>query len=86
MVDAFVPEKGLDEKAFFFGHLAANTHPDHALYTFRKRFPPEVERLFVEVLRIAQHMKLLTLGNGGLGWHDAARQRVTAQCAVLWTC
>ena len=50
-----------------FRYLAANTHPDHdTLCTFRKRFLPEIERLFVEVLRIAQHMKLLKLGTVAL--------------------
>ena len=44
-----------------FRTLAANTHPDHALCTFRKRFLPEIERLFVAVLRLAQPMKLLKL-------------------------
>ena len=49
-----------------FRTLAANTHPDHALCTFRKRFLPEIERLFVEILRIAKQMKLLTLGTVAL--------------------
>ena len=32
-------------------YIAANTHPDHdTLCAFRKRFLPEIERLFVEVL------------------------------------
>jgi transposase len=46
-----------------FRYIAANSHPDHAtLCTFRKRFLPEIERLFVEVLGIAKQMKLLKLG------------------------
>jgi transposase len=46
-----------------FRYIAANTHPDHdTLCAFRKRFLPEIERLFVEVLRIAKQMKLLKLG------------------------
>jgi len=46
-----------------FRYLAANTHPDHdTLATFRKRFLPELEDLFVQVLSIAQTMKLLQLG------------------------
>jgi transposase len=50
-----------DSVAFRF--LAANTHPDHdTLATFRKRFLPELEDLFVQVLSIAQTMKLLQLG------------------------
>jgi transposase len=47
-----------------FRYLAANTHPDHdTLATFRKRFLPELEELFVQVLSIAQAMKLLRLGH-----------------------
>ena len=47
-----------------FRYLAANTHPDHdTLATFRKRFLPELEELFVQVLSIAQAMKLLQLGH-----------------------
>ena len=43
--------------------LAANTHPDHdPLATFRKRFLPELEELFVHVWSIAQTMKRLPLG------------------------
>jgi len=46
-----------------FRFLAANTHPDHdTLATFRKRFLPELEELFIQVLSIAQTMKLLQLG------------------------
>ena len=50
-----------DSLAFRF--IAATTHPDHdTLCAFRKRFLPEVERLFVEVLSIAKQLKLLKLG------------------------
>jgi transposase len=50
-----------DSVAFRF--IAANTHPDHdTLCAFRRRFLPQVERLFVEVLSIAKQMKLLKLG------------------------
>lgn len=46
-----------------FRYLAANTHPDHdTLANFRKRFLPELEELFVQVLSIAQTMKRLQLG------------------------
>jgi transposase len=35
-----------------FRYLAANTHPDHdTIAQFRKRFLPELESLFVQVLR-----------------------------------
>ncbi|MBK8639515.1 MAG: transposase [Chromatiaceae bacterium] len=50
-----------DSVAFRF--LAANTHPDHdTLATFRKRFLPEREALFVHVLSIAPTMKRLQWG------------------------
>lgn len=50
-----------------FRYIAANTHPDHdTLCAFRKRFLAEIERLFVEVLGIAQQMKLLKLGTVAL--------------------
>jgi transposase len=47
-----------------FRYIAANTHPDHdTLATFRKRFLPQVEGLFVQVLLLSAEMKLLKLGN-----------------------
>ena len=50
-----------------FRYIAANTHPDHdTLCTFRKRFLPEIEALFVQVLSIARQMKLLKLGTVAL--------------------
>ncbi len=59
-----------------FRTLAANTHPDHALCTFRKRFLPEIERLFVEVPRIAKQMKLGTVALEGTKLHaNASRHR-----------
>lgn len=46
-----------------FRYIAANTHPDHdTLCAFRRRFLPELQRLFVQVLSIARAMKLLKLG------------------------
>lgn len=46
-----------------FRYLAANTHPDHdTLATFRRRFLPELEQLFVQVLLLAREMKLLKFG------------------------
>ena len=50
-----------------FRYIAANTHPDHdTLCTFRKRFLPEIEALFVQVLKIARQMKWLMLGTVAL--------------------
>ncbi len=46
-----------------FRYLAANTHPDHdTIATFRRRFLPQLEALFVQVLLLAREMKLLKLG------------------------
>ncbi len=46
-----------------FRYLAANTHPDHdTIAAFRRRFLPQLEALFVQVLLLAREMKLLTLG------------------------
>jgi transposase/IS5 family transposase len=44
-------------------YIAAGSHPDHdTLATFRRRFLGELEGLFVQVLEMAQEMKLLKLG------------------------
>jgi transposase len=46
-----------------FRYIAANTHPDHdTLASFRRRFLDELAGLFVQVLEMAQAMKLLKLG------------------------
>ena len=51
-----------DSVAFRF--LSADTHPDHdTLANFRKTFLVELEDLFVQVLSLAQAMKLVKLGN-----------------------
>jgi transposase len=50
-----------DSVAFRF--LSADTHPDHdTLANFRKSFLVELEDLFVQVLSLAQAMKLVKLG------------------------
>lgn len=50
-----------DSVAFRF--IAAGSHPDHdTLATFRRCFLDELAGLFVQVLEVAQEMKLLTLG------------------------
>src|SRR5713226_2528252 len=47
-----------------FRYVAANEHPDHdTLNTFRQRFVSQIEGLMVQVLLIAQAMKLVKLGN-----------------------
>jgi transposase len=51
-----------DSVAFRF--IAANTQPDHdSIATFRRRFLPQIEALFVQVLVLAHEMKCLRLGN-----------------------
>ena len=46
-----------------FRYIAAGTHPDHdTLASFRRRFLDELAGLFVQVLELAQEMKLLKLG------------------------
>ncbi len=51
-----------DSVAFRF--IAANTQPDHdSIATFRRRFLPQIEALFVQVLVLAHEMKCLKLGN-----------------------
>src|SRR5690606_23369128 len=54
-----------DSVAFRF--IAANAHPDHdTIASFRKRFLPQIEQLFVEVLKLARTMGMLKLGTVAL--------------------
>jgi len=54
-----------DSVAFRF--IAANTHPDHdTIANFRKRFLPEITKLFVQILQVAQSLKLLKVGSVSL--------------------
>jgi len=54
-----------DSVAFRF--IAANEHPDHdTIASFRKRFLPQIEALFVEVLKLARTMGMLKLGTVAL--------------------
>jgi transposase len=47
-----------------FRYLAANTHPDHdTIANFRRRFLPQFEAIFVQVLLLAREMKLVKLGH-----------------------
>ncbi|MGO9738882.1 MAG: IS1182 family transposase [Desulfomonilaceae bacterium] len=46
-----------------FRYIAANSHPDHdTIATFRRRFLPQLTKIFVEILSIAHEMKVLKLG------------------------
>jgi transposase len=50
-----------------FRYIAANDHPDHdTIASFRKRFLPLLEPLFVQILLIAQQMGCLKLGKVSL--------------------
>lgn len=50
-----------------FRYIAANTHPDHdTIADFRKRFLPELTKIFVEILAIAGQMKVFKLGKVSL--------------------
>src|SRR5688572_6890992 len=54
-----------DSVAFRF--IASNDHPDHdTIAAFRRRFLPQIEALFVEVLLLAREMGLLKLGTVAL--------------------
>src|SRR6056297_2825379 len=54
-----------DSVAFRF--ITGDTHPDHdTIATFRKRFLPELEGLFVQLLVLAKVMGLLKLGHVSL--------------------
>ncbi len=50
-----------------FRYVAANTHPDHdTIANFRRRFSPQLKECFVQILLIANQMKLLKLGSVSL--------------------
>src|SRR5688572_1240931 len=54
-----------DSVAFRF--IAANQHPDHdTIAAFRRRFPQEIEGLFVQVLEVAREMGVLRMGTVAL--------------------
>ncbi len=54
-----------DSVAFRF--IAANEHPDHdTIAVFRRRFLPQIEALFVQVLGVAREMGVLKLGRVAL--------------------
>ncbi len=50
-----------------FRFIAANEHPDHdTIVAFRRRFLPQIEALFVQVLGVAREMGVLKLGTVAL--------------------
>lgn len=72
-----------DSVAFRF--IAANTQPDHdSIANFRRRFPPQIEKLFVQVLVLAREMKCLKLGNIALDGTKIAAN-ASQHKALSWT-
>src|ERR1700733_13319580 len=50
-----------------FRYIAGGEHPDHdTIATFRRRFLKDIEKLFVDVLRLAREMGVLKMGAIGL--------------------
>jgi transposase len=50
-----------------FRYIAANSHPDHdTIATFRRRFLPQLNKLFAQILLIAHQMNVLKLGSVSL--------------------
>jgi transposase len=50
-----------------FRYIAANSHPDHDnIATFRRRFLPQLNELFAQILLIAHQMNVLKLGSVSL--------------------
>ena len=48
-------------------YLTGGTHPDHdSIHTFRQRFLPQLEPLFVQVLQVAHGLGILKLGDVSL--------------------
>ena len=59
------PERATYDSVAFF--IAANDHPDHdTIAAFRRRFLPQIEALFVQVLLLARELGLLQLGTVAL--------------------
>lgn len=71
-----------DSVAFRF--IAANTHPDHdTLASFRRRFLPRIEALFVQVLVIAREMNCLKRGHIALDGTKIAAN-ASRHAALSW--
>jgi|6_EtaG_2_1085325.scaffolds.fasta_scaffold12417_3 hypothetical protein len=64
--------------------LSQPAHPDHdTLATFRRRFLGELADLFVQILEVAQEMKLVTLGTISLvAPRSRPARRATAPCLM----
>lgn len=71
-----------------FRFIGGDMHPDHdTIATFRKRFLPEIQELFVQILLIAQTMGLLQLGNISLDGSkihaDASKSKAVSHKRLL---
>jgi transposase len=72
-----------DSVAFRF--IAANTQPDHdSIANFRRRFLPQIEALFVQVLVLAHEMKCLKLGNIALVGLPKIAANASKHKALSW--
>lgn len=72
-----------DSVAFRF--IAANEHPDHdTIATFRKRFLPQIEQLFLEVLKLARTMGCSSSAQWGwMGPRSTPTRAGIAHCPTL---
>ena len=60
--------------------LCAGQHPDYrSIARFRKRHLEALSELFVQALRLCRQARMVGLGDARFGWHEAARQRLSAQ-------
>src|ERR1700749_5124273 len=63
-----------------FRYIAGGEHPDHdTIATFRRRFLKDIEKLFVDVLRLAREMGVLKMGTDRARRDEDSRQREPAQ-------
>jgi transposase len=65
-------------------YIAANTHPDHdTIATFRRRFLPKLQGLFLQILVLASEMDLVKLGTVSL---DGTKVKANASkhSALSW--
>jgi len=63
-----------------FRFIAANNPPDHdTIATFRRRFLPQLNKLFAQILLIAHQMEVLKLGNVSL---DGSKIKAEVACLL----
>ena len=67
--------------------IAANLHAAHnTIAKFRKRFLPQLRRLFVQILKLTRAMRLLKVGNVSLNGSQDQGERLEALDALLRAC